>query len=577
MGGNLILTCCGTNCGGGINPLLTELVVRNLALLEDARLEFAPGFLALTGETGAGKSILLDALGLTLGRRADPAQIRQGADRLTVSARFRLSGKKLAALLRELGLEGDDDTLVLRRDVDAGGKSRAFVNDHPVSAATLARLGERLVFVHGQNEHQLLLKPAEQRDAVDDFGSLSAERAAVAEAHAAWRAAVEERDALALSEQERSQRLDLYRFQKQELDQADPRAEEEAELESLLPQLKNAARLRALAQEAHGRLHAQEESALDLLRRVQKDFDALRGLGAPLGEEAELLAGALIPLEDVSRRLESYAEGLDVDPAKLDALLGRLDLLGKLKRKYGPTLADVVAHRTRVDEALSRLENLEGRGQDATRRVEETRAELSRRSAVLSEARQRAAKKMAAAVQKEFKDVGLPHARFDIAVESAPDAFTESGVDRVTFLFAPNPGEGHRPLADTASGGELSRVMLALESAAARTDGPPVMIFDEIDAGVGGTLGAVLGKKLDQLARGRQVLCITHLATIAARADGHWAVSKEVKNDRTRTRVRCLTEEERVVEIARLFGATGDTADVGLRHARELLGSSRRA
>jgi len=557
--------------------VLTELSVRNLALLEDARLEFAPGFLVLTGETGAGKSILLDALGLALGRRADPGQIRQGADRLSVAVRFRLSGQRLSALLKELGLEGDDDALVLRREVDAGGKSRAFVNDHPVSAATLARLGERLVFIHGQNEHQLLLKASEQRDAVDDFGSLEAERAAVAAAHGAWRAAVEERDALALSEQERSQRLDLYRFQKQELDQADPRPEEEAELEGRLPQLKNAARLREVAQEAHGVLTAQESSAVDLLRRVQRDVETLRGLGAPLGDEADLLAGALIPLEEVSRRLEACADGLESDPAKLDALLGRLDALAKLKRKYGPTLADVVAHRRRVEEALGRLDNLEGRGRDAARRLDETQMELSRRSAVLSDARRRAAKKMATAVQKEFKDVGLPHARFDIAVDSAPDTFTETGVDRVTFVFAPNPGEGHRPLAEVASGGELSRVMLALESAAARSDGPPVLIFDEIDAGVGGTLGAVLGKKLAELAEGRQVLCITHLATIAARADGHWSVSKEVKNDRTRTRVRGLTDEERVVEIARLFGTAGDTADVGLRHARELLGASRRS
>lgn len=458
--------------------MLIELSVRNLALLEDARLEFGPGLLVLTGETGAGKSILLDALGLTLGRRADPGQIRQGAERLSVAARFRLTGKRLAALLRDLGLEADDDALVLRREVDAGGKSRAFVNDRPVSAATLARLGERLVFIHGQNEHQLLLKPAEQRDAVDDFGSFSAERAAVAQAHGAWRAAVEERDALALSEQERSQRLDLYRFQKQELDQADPRVEEEAELEALLPQLKNAARLREVAGEAHGLMTAQESSALDLLRRVQRDLETLRGLGAPLGDAADLLAGALIPLDEVSRRLESYAADLDVDPAALDALLGRLDALGKLKRKYGPTMADVVAHRQRVEEALGRLGNLEGRGHDAARRVDETQTELARRAALLSEARRRAAKKMATAVQKEFKDVGLPHARFDIAVDTSADAFTETGADRVTFVFAPNPGEGHRPLAEVASGGELSRVMLALESAAARSDGPPVLIFD---------------------------------------------------------------------------------------------------
>lgn len=558
--------------------MLTELLVRNAALLEDARLEFGPGFHALTGETGAGKSLLLDALGLALGRRAEGGFVRQGAERLSVSAQFHGLGRRLKELVKEGGLEGESqDELVLRREVDAAGKSRAFVNDHPVTLATLARLGESLVFIHGQNEHQLLLKPSEQRKLVDDYGALSAERDAVAAAYDVWRRAADEQNNLTLSDQERSQRMDLYRFQKKELDTADPRGEEESENEALLPQLKNAGRLKDLALEAHGLVQGQESAALDLVRRIARDVETLRGLGAPVADLSDLLGSALVSLEEVAQRLESYAAGIDADPARLDALLGRMDLLGKLKRKYGPTLADVVAHRARLTEELDRLEHLEERGRDTAGRVAAAQAELARRSAVLSEGRRRAGKKLAAAVQRELKDVGLALAEFDVEVATSMESLSESGADHVRFLFAANPGEGRNPLADVASGGELSRVMLALESALARTEGPPVMIFDEIDAGVGGALGSLLGRKLARLAAQRQVLCITHLATIAACAGAHWSVAKVVKNDRTRTLVRRLSEEERVGEIARLFGAGGETADIGWRHARELLGASRRS
>ena len=562
--------------------MLTEVAVKNFALLEDLRLELGPGLIALTGETGAGKSLLLDALGLVLGRRAESGQVRRGADRLVISARFQNIGRRLRSLLNELGLnEGADDELLLRREIDAAGKSRAFANDQPVNLSTLVRLGELLVFAHGQSEQQLLLRPAEQRNLLDTFGGLEDDVRQVESAFREWQERLAERDALALSEQERAQRLDLYRFQKRELDEANVRPEEESELDALLPQLKNGDKLKSIALEAHGRLHAQELSATDLLGKVQRDVETLRSLGAPLAEVSALLESAAVNLEEAAHRLDAFAAGIEADPARLEEVLSRLDVLGKLKRKYGPTLVDVAAYRTRVTEELDRLENLEGKRQDIDRRLAEAEKQLVQRSSILSEGRRKAAKKMSVAVQKELKEVGLPHATFWVEVATEADRRASFGADQVQFLFNANPGEGRGPsgrmsLSETASGGELSRVMLAIESVFVRVDDVPVLIFDEIDAGVGGSVGGVLGKKLAALGRGRQVLCVTHLATIAACADAHWTVEKETKGDRTRAVLRKLSEAERPVEIARLFGsAPGANAAIGLRHAQDLLATSR--
>lgn len=560
--------------------MLTHLSIKNLALLEDDALEFAPGLNVLTGETGAGKSIVLDALGLVLGRRADAGLVREGAARLTVSARFDIGSPRLRKIAEELGVLSEEEPgeLLIRREVEAGGKSRAFVNDRPVGLPAPARLAERLAYVHGQHEHQLLLKAAEQRDLLDAHGGLEGLRDEVAAAFDAWRTVVAEREALALSEQERAQRLDLYRYQRQELDAADPRAEEEAVLDQLLPQLKNAEKLRAASEEALDGLSRREGSAAELTRRTRSLLDSLRALGAPLGETADLLDGAIVQLEEAAQRLEAFAGGLEQDPAKLEETLSRLDQLAKLKKKYGPTLADVVAYRARVAGELDRLENLENKNRDMAERLAAAEKQLAARSEKLSTARGAAAKKLDAAINKEFRDVGLPHAVLDIEALAEPGRYTSAGMDEVRFWFTPNPGEGRRPLADVASGGELSRVMLAVKSVLAKTDAVPVLVFDEIDAGVGGALGAVLGRKLAKLGGSHQVLCVTHLATIAACGDRHFVVEKEIQKTRTRTSVRALTETDRVQEIARLFGGTGKESegDIGLRHARELLESSRR-
>ncbi len=561
--------------------MLIYLSIKNYALIEDTLLEFSSGLNVLTGETGAGKTIVMEALGLTLGDKASAQQVRKGTARLSVAAGFKAGSCRLKKVLKELELVSENqqqEEIVIRREVDASGRSRGFINDNPVNLGTLIRVGEFLVYSHGQHEHQLLLKPSEQRDVLDAFGHLDKQREAVSSSYAHWQGLVSEKEALSLSEQERAQRIDLYRFQKQELETAGPKPEEEEELDRLLPQLKNAERLKNLAQEAVSVLRRQEASVTEDVQRVQKNVESLQELGADLGETADMVQQALVNLEESAQRLDAFLGQIDLDPQRLDDTLARLDLLSRLKKKYGPTLGEVIGYRQKVAQELDRLENLEGKSQDMSEKVHQAEKTYKEHAGALSRARKSTAKKLCDQVQKEFQEVGFPQARFDVTVDKYPEGkLTGAGADFVQFYFTPNPGEGRAPLASVASGGELSRVMLALKSVLAKTDDVPVLIFDEIDAGVGGVMGMAVGRKLSKLGKTHQVICITHLATIAACSEAHFSVEKHVKKDRTYTKAHQLSEEDRVKEIARMFGSMNKKKDdsVSLQHARELLNSVR--
>jgi DNA repair protein RecN (Recombination protein N) len=557
--------------------MLNFLSIKNFALLEDVLLEFNGGLTALTGETGAGKTIIVEALGLALGDKASGHQVRQGAQRSSVTAGFQDLAPRVQRLLKELDLPAGEE-LHLRRDVDAGGRSRGFINDHPVSLSTLARMGELLADMHGQHEHQLLLRAAEQRDLLDDFGRHQDERQAVQDAYGLWRDLKSQQEAASLSEQERARRLDLYRYQLEELKAAALKPGEDEECERLLPQLKNAEKLKALAAEAYGNLYGQDASAVDGVRRAARALDGLSALGMDLGDAPALLSESLAGLEEAARRLDALQERVELDPAKLDGLISRMDLMARLKKKYGPALEDVLAYQGKIAEEFDRLENSEERNRDLAGKLAAAEKNLEGRSKELSKARAAAAKKLAEAVGKELGELGLGRAEFSIAVERSPDgAYSAAGFDTIEFLFAPNPGEGRKSLAAVASGGELSRVMLALKTVSAKTDPVGTLVFDEIDAGVGGDLGGAIGRKLARLGRSRQVLCITHLASIAACAATQFFVEKEVKGDRTRTAVRRLSDDERVAEIARMLGGAardGKNA-VSLQHARTLLAEAK--
>jgi DNA repair protein RecN (Recombination protein N) len=551
--------------------MLLNLSIKNLALIEELRLEFAAGLTVFTGETGAGKSIILESVGLLLGGRAAAQVVRKGTSRCLIAGEFSLTAAPaVQRLLEEAALTNPDgETLLIRREIDSTGKSRAFVNDRPVSNATLAAIGEGLIDIHGQHDHQSLLVPAEQRRLLDGYGIPEKLRVAVAETYARWRDLCGKRDSRQLSEQERARMADLYRFQLNELAEAKLVPGEDEEIEELLPRLKNADKLRALSNEADQILYDSDGAVLEKLGKAQRLVENIQNLGGALPETAEALKTASCTLEEVARDLERFRDALPADPQKLEELLERQDLIHRLKRKYGQTIADMLAFKDRITAELATLENHSQSLQELESAITATTDELHTRCAALHDARARAAEKLSRIVQKELGDLGMKKARFSVTVEQVAEP-ARDGWDRVVFLFSANPGEDVQPLKDIASGGEMSRVMLALKTALAAADCVPVLIFDEIDAGIGGPMGQVIGTKMQALAKKYQILCITHLPQIAACGTTHLTVAKETKAGRTFTTVTALTESTRTEEIARMLSGTTITP-AARKHAEEII------
>jgi DNA repair protein RecN (Recombination protein N) len=551
--------------------MLRELRIKNFAVIESAAVEFGAGLNVLTGETGAGKSILIDAILLVRGARAQTDVIRSDAESATVEARFDLApGAAAAAILDEAGIAAGDGELLVRRELARSGRHRAFVNDSPVTVALLERLGDHLVEVHGQHEHHRLLEPARQLDLVDRFGETEESRDGVGALFAKYRAALEAVDRTRSAERDRAQREDLLRFQVSELDAARLRAGEEEELRAERQRLQHAERFATGLAEVTGLLAEEEPSAMGRLaraRRVVADLTRLDPAFAPAGEA---LDAAEAQVEDALIALRTLRDRATLEPGRLEAIDERLDALTRLKRKYGDTEAAMLGFRDETAAELDRLQRHEELLAAQERALGEVWAELSAAATRLSERRGAAARRLAGEAQREIRTLGMDRAVFDVVVErSALDAVTARGLDRVEFRLAANPGDEPRGLARVASGGELSRTMLALHTVLA-ADGVATMVFDEVDAGVGGRAAAVVADKLAAAARGRQVLCVTHLAAIAARADRHLRVAKAVRGGRARVTAVALEGDERAAEVARMLG--GQATTEALRHARELLG-----
>lgn len=555
--------------------MLLSLSIKNYALIEELRLEFGPGFTVFTGETGAGKSIIIESIGLLLGGRASAQAVRKGSQRCFISGEFD-AGKlnELAGHLAASGLSDDgESTIIVRREIDAQGKSRAFVNDRPVTVAALETIGAYLIDVHGQNDHQSLLRPAAQRAILDRFGQTETLRADVAGKHRQWRELVAKLEAKQLSEQERERLIDLYSFQVTEIDNARLQPGEEEEIEAQLPQLKNAERLAGLSDEAYQVLYGSDGAATEMIGKALRAFENIIAITGSLAETAESLKAAASQVEDAAREVESFRDNLTADPEKLNTALERQDLISKLKKKYGSTIADILAYR---DETARQLNSISGSERDR-KELEAAAAKalesLTHACAKLTAARKKSAEKLGAGVEKELADLGMKKARFQASLEKL-DTPTADGIDKMEFLFSANPGEDIKPLKDIASGGEMSRVMLALKTVLAKADTVPVLIFDEIDAGIGGPMGQVVGRKMSALARLRQVLCISHLPQIAAQADRHYHVAKHTAAGRTSTVVTELADTRRVEEIARML--SGDEVTQTARtHAAELIESSK--
>lgn len=554
--------------------MLERLVIRDLALVERLEVAFGPGLNVVTGETGAGKSLLVGSLTLLLGGRADADVVREGAKSAVVEGEFRVrdeTAQRVGALLEEWGLDFDGETLVLRREVSAEGRGRAAVNQSPVTLASLKRLGELLADLHGQHEHQSLLREGAPLLTLDRLASLEPERARFGDALAALREAEGERERLVDSLASYAERRDYLLGAARELDDAKLASGEDESLKTEASRLAHADRLRALAQQALERLSEGEGAAVESLGAAKHALEQAAQLDDTLAATLAPLAEAAIAASEASRALSAYLDRLEADPAALEEIEARRDLIARLTRKYRRGIDELLAWRDELRAEHATGEDAEGSLERAEARVGAAREACVTVGRALSRKRTAAAREWSSALSAELKPLGFPHARVGFEVHAEPDAApTPTGLDDVQLLFTANPGEPARALAKIASGGELSRVMLALKCALQTRDRVDLLVFDEVDSGIGGAVAQAVGERLRRLAEHRQVICVTHLPMIAALASHHFAVSKRVSAGRTSTRIEPLAEESRVDELARMLA--GDRAtETTRRQARELL------
>lgn len=568
------------------HDMLRELHIRNYAVVESLSLEFFPGFSVLSGETGSGKSILVDALGIVLGGRASPDVIRTGQNRATVSAVFEASGA-VKSWLEESGLDGAaEKEVILRREIQAEGKNRLLVNDQPVTLAAIRNLALRLVHIHGQNEHVSLLQRDAQLELLDQFAGVEAQLAGVGEIYRRRRELQREVDDLSQSEQERLRAIDLIRFQVEELKNARLEPGEDARLEEERRRLGNMEKLRAAASAAFDGLYEEEGSALARLAAAEKSLEELARYDASTGAYLEPLASARASIEDFASFLRTYLGKLEADPARLEEVEDRLALIDRLKRKYGKSIEDILAYSANSAAQLEKLEHADERRGQAALALEKANDEYAAAARALSSARRAAAKIMTERAVQELAQLGMEKAVFEIRFSTLPDAEGgPRGTDEIEMLISPNPGEMPRPLERTASGGELSRLMLALKTVENQPQGsgkpggsklpaPMTLIFDEVDAGIGGRVAECVGQRLKRLAENAQVLCVTHLPQIACFAGHHYYVEKAQRGGRTTTEVRRLQDnKERAVELARMLSGSQIT-DAVLQHAAAMLKSA---
>ena len=567
--------------------MLRELTIRNLAVLEEGKVAFAAGLNVLTGETGAGKSIVIDALLLVRGARVQADLIRTGAETASVEAVFEVppSGP-VAAVLDEAGHAPADGQLVIKRELSRSGRHRVFVNDSAATAGLLERLGDVLVEIHGQHEHQRLMEPARQLDLLDRFADCEEVRLRLGELWRRWDTARSELARIRDEAREGARKEELYRWELSEIDAVQLRDGEEDELRGERRRLQNAERIYAGLQEVMDLLQEDAQAAGARLGRAASLLRELSRFDPDVGAPIEALEGAQAYVEDAVARARALRDRAVMDPDRLRLVDERLDAISGIKRKYGETAAAVSAYREEIARGLDRIER-----HDAI--VEEMQAEVARASEAagrqgrgLSETRTEAAPRLERLIQRELRTLGMDHARFRVALRretagtedlaSGPDGWRlgARGAESAEFLLSANPGEELKPLAKVVSGGELSRTMLAIKTILAASEDVPSMVFDEVDAGIGGRVADAVGHKLRQTAAGRQVLCVTHLAPIAAYAEHHLLVEKRVAKGATKTTVTALDAGGQVEEIARMLGGERIT-DASRRHARELLKAAR--
>jgi len=563
--------------------MLKELHIKNLAIIAEARMEFGAGFTVLTGETGAGKSILIDGLNLALGERADREMVRAGCDEAVVEALFDIASlPEIGALLSTMEVPDMAGELVLRRVVTSAGKSRCSANAATIPLVMMKKLGDRLVDLHGQHEHQLLLNPAMHLEFLDAFGELLPARVQVRGAYLEWKAGRLELDDLHAKDQEKAARQELLTFQVGELDAARIREGEDAELQAERIRLSNVQRISEALGRAHENLMG-EGGAREALGASVAD---VRGVveydRKELDPQMESLVRAQEALLESAGSLRALQEGMEADPHRLEEVGERLDLLTRLQRKYGGSIPAMLEYLEKARKELKEVASSGERIRECGERLESLRKELSLRAAKISADRKRHSGALAMEVSGELRQLAMDTADFGVKTMQRCDAAGpvemdgerhecgENGIDSVEFYIAPNIGAGTHPLKDVASGGELSRIMLALKSVLAKVDRVGTLVFDEIDTGIGGRVAEVIGRKLAQIGESRQTLCITHLPQIAARATDHFFVRKLAEDGATRVEIKRISGKDRTREIARML-AGEEITDTAIRHAESMI------
>jgi DNA repair protein RecN (Recombination protein N) len=578
--------------------VLLELRVENYAVIDNVAVEFAPGLNLLTGETGAGKSILIDALALLLGDKASTDAIRHGTDKAVVSGVFEADSPAIGAVLESNGLDGEDGQLILRREIAAAGKGRVFVNNQPATVTVLKQLAQHLAVIHAQNEAVLAFDANSRLALLDSFASIDG--AAVSGAFDAWNQVRHRIADLERDEHDRLRLLDLWSYQRKEIADARLQADEDAKLEAEKRVLANSERVYGAAMAAYDALYENAASAAASIRTASRQIEELSRFDAKFRDTLTELESARITVEDIGQTLRDYAAGIEASPERLAEVEDRLAVLDRLKRKYGPKLEDVIATGDDLERKLNEMENKDEVLREL--RIELAKAATKYLDAARSLSRQRyeAARKLEKLVEGEINELAMK-ARFKVEVSGSDEEgnWSVHGFDQVQYLISANPGEPLGPVEEIASGGELSRVMLALKTTVEAGQGkgaPPsagdgvgsrkgrnggsggsvqrTLVFDEIDSGIGGRAAEAVGKKLKQLSRTKQVLCVTHLPQIASFADHHYLIEKRESGGRTKTSVRLLDSEDRTREIARMMSGAKLT-DTSLKHAEQMLKANR--
>lgn len=556
--------------------MLKSLTVWNFALLEHVQVEFQSGLNILTGETGAGKSILIDSLGAVLGARMSADMVRSGCDWLRVEAVFSLEDESLGLheLLTQQAIDDSDKELIITRQLTRAGRSTALVNGCHVTLAILRQIGAYLVDIHGQNENLALLKEENQFHLLDGYDPDVAEALAAYEcAYREWREKKKAYDEKQQASREYAQRLDMLHWQDKEISEANLKAGEDEALEAEIRKLSHAEKIVGSIEESYELLEGGGGSGLGVLpalSQVKKDLEDISRFDDALANAQKMVEEAYISLQEASYELRDYGESVEFSPARLDQLQSRMDVIYRLCKKYGATLGDVLAHQKKVERELSEIENYDEDIAALEKEIAELEKELGKKAAALTELRRAAAKDLSSAIEEQLFALGMPKAQLAIRVEQAAD-YGPRGRDEVAMFFSANPGEAEKPLQKVASGGELSRIALAIKTVASSRDSSvPSMVFDEIDTGIGGRTAQMVAERIALVAQYKQVLCITHLPQIACMADAHLYISKRTEEGTTATQIRPLSERERISEIARMASGA-DMTTASLDNAREMV------